>query len=763
MNLALAMIVKNTPEEFALAQKAIASVEKYVSRIYITLNGPDETINLPPNEGKYVYSYFQWKDDFAAARNFNFSQVKEQWILWLDADDTLLKPENLKQVLQSAEDNGVKAIFLKYLYDKDAKGNVTMWHWKCRLIRNDKHGEWKGRIHEDFLQLRKVKWSKDETVIVDHHTTNERGAKSVERNLKILMDQYEKEGEDKDPRTLYYIGTAFLQLNRLEDAEDAFLKYLELSGWPEERYEAYQKLGDIVNSQGNRKKAQEYYMAGATESPQWPDSYFNMAKVAQLEEDWDKCIEWSLIGFTKKRPDSMTMNFPQLLTIIPGSIYAYALLQKGKLDEALTTINQLTSLAPKDQYLQDMRNIIFEAWWNREASKWIVKLANELKENKQEYRIPALLQAIPERLQSHPITTFLKGQFLPTHKWGEKSIVFFCGLTAEPWDPRSLNTGGIGGSETAIIHLAKRLQAKGWEVTIFNWCHTGEGVYDGVTYKNIWDFSLADQYNKLVIWRDVQYAEYDLKAEQLYLDLHDVPDVNEFTENRWKKFDKIFVKSKYHRSLLPALPDEKFAIIPNGIDVERFTQEEKIPHSVIYSSSPNRGLDTLLKMWPKVREQYPDATMRIFYGWNTFFALQKTNPSSIAWMDKIKKQMESLEGQGVINMGRVDQKELASWQAKSTVWAYPTMFPEISCITAMEAQAAGTIPVVADYAALSETVQYGVKIPAPISRPTNKAAFLEALLSELGKDHDTKEMQEWSKKTYTWETITDQWLQRLAS
>ncbi len=396
-------------------------------------------------------------------------------------------------------------------------------------------------------------------------------------------------------------------------------------------------------------------------------------------------------------------------------------------------------------------------------SAWWVKIVNDLKEGKEKWKIPALMQALPKRLQSLPITTFLNANYLPPKKWGDKSIVFFCGNTAEPWTPKNLNEGGIGGSETAVIFLARLLAQKGWEVTVFNWCGNDAGVYDGVTYRNNWEYSPNDEYNIVIFWRVVELLGNQIKAKKIYLDLHDVPDVNEFTEERWKKVTKIFVKSKYHRSLLPKLPDEKFAIIPNGIDVSRYVGDfDRIPHSVIYSSSPNRGLDTLLTMWPKVREQYPDATLRVFYGWNTFFALEKGNPASLIWMNTIKDKMDSLADQGVINMGRVSQKELAEWQMKSTVWAYPTMFPEISCITAMEVQAAGCIPVCTDYAALSETVQYGDKIPSPISRPKNKELFLERLLERIDGFGQDAMMPVWAKDTYNWETIATQWNQELA-
>ena len=58
---------------------------------------------------------------------------------------------------------------------------------------------------------------------------------------------------------------------------------------------------------------------------------------------------------------------------------------------------------------------------------------------------------------------------------------------------------------------------------------------------------------------------------------------------------------------------------------------------------------------------------------------------------------------GIVLHGRVNQAELAEAMLSASVWFYPTWFSETSCITAMEAQAAGLICVCPPIAALAET------------------------------------------------------------
>jgi len=57
-------------------------------------------------------------------------------------------------------------------------------------------------------------------------------------------------------------------------------------------------------------------------------------------------------------------------------------------------------------------------------------------------------------------------------------------------------------------------------------------------------------------------------------------------------------------------------------------------HWVIYTSSYDRGLEHLLKMWPDVKKAVPDAELHIFYGWIYLSAFIRT--TQLQWLGKIK-------------------------------------------------------------------------------------------------------------------------------
>lgn len=182
------------------------------------------------------------------------------------------------------------------------------------------------------------------------------------------------------------------------------------------------------------------------------------------------------------------------------------------------------------------------------------------------------------------------------------------------------------------------------------------------------------------------------------------------------------------------------------------------PYACMYTSSYDRGLEHLLKMWPEIKKEVPKAELHIFYGWQLFESFYRNNPGSMAWKDKMDKMMEA---KGITHHGRVSQPEIEKWYQKCGLWTYPTHFGEISCISAMKAQVWGAIPVVIDYAALKTTVQYGVKVDGDIYEPEVKENYKKELISLL-TDHNRQEeirkpMMKWARKEFPWRKVAKQW------
>ena len=155
------------------------------------------------------------------------------------------------------------------------------------------------------------------------------------------------------------------------------------------------------------------------------------------------------------------------------------------------------------------------------------------------------------------------------------------------------------------------------------------------------------------------------------------------------------------------------------------------PFSVGYFSSYDRGLECLLDMWPKIKEQVPEATLDIYYGWNSYDAVHAKNPERMKWKWQMIRKFSQLDG--VTEHGRVDHQTLANEMKEIKVWAYPTEFTEIHCITALKTQEAGMIPVTTNVAALQETVKNGIQVDCDdiYTNDKKQAEFIQAVVDVL--------------------------------
>lgn len=179
----------------------------------------------------------------------------------------------------------------------------------------------------------------------------------------------------------------------------------------------------------------------------------------------------------------------------------------------------------------------------------------------------------------------------------------------------------------------------------------------------------------------------------------------------------------------------------------------KRKHTVGYFSSYDRGLEYLLAMWPKVKEHVPDAELHIYYGWNQFDHAHKTNPANMKWKWQMIRKMHEV---GAIDHGRVSHKELARAMQQTKVWAYPTEFTEIHCITALKAQEAGCIPVTSLCYALEETVadqSFSVPCTDIGSNDAKQAEFIAMIVKALNTDrYKPKQIKQpyWSDVAKVW-------------
>lgn len=355
-------------------------------------------------------------------------------------------------------------------------------------------------------------------------------------------------------------------------------------------------------------------------------------------------------------------------------------------------------------------------------------------------------------------------------------IVIWTGAAWETWGPDSLHTG-LGGSETAAIHMATELAQRGHDVEIIG--QVTPCQRDSVTYTDCQPYLLSSKLAQTsIIECDVFISSRCLPALHVLkprtklavLWCHDIH-VGDNHQNLLDKYDIVLCLSQWSKKILssyyPEVPKNKFVVTRNGIDPRLFLREPKKEGcKVIYSSSPDRGLDQLLSYWPQIREMQPDAELHIYYGFNTWqqIANQHHDKDAKLQIQFFQDRLTSMQDCGVFAHGRVGQVELAKAFLESSMWLYPTAFKETSCISAMEAQAAGCLCIATRLAALAETVKYGLFVDPPSNSDVYRVKFLNHVKEFLKKPPCEIEFadlvdnaREWALRNLSWTQIAGQW------
>jgi tetratricopeptide (TPR) repeat protein len=759
--LALAIIAK---DEVAQLKRIIDAYSQYFDEIAIAYDDDVVAKEIAENDKVKLFKY-EWQDDFAHKRNFLASKIQSDYYFRLDTDDEIVHPELIKEAFLSYIKNGFTEVFVMYYYGYDENGVCKSRHWRETIIKNDGNLYWNKAIHENLLPRvpRKRVSGKETKIWLEHKCTAEEYQQSAERNLKMLMKEYEETKDKPDPRTVGYIARMFLGTKRVKEAIPFFYKFIETSGWDDDKYFAWNQLAECYLLLEQLDQALTCCVEAVLLNPYYPDAYFHFLATYFDMKDYNKAIEWGKLGFAKKTPDHMLNMDDAAYTWRPTAQLGMCYINIGRFKEGMQLLNKAHQLAPKDKQINDAIGYFGEIYRDDEMVKSYIALMQYCKGDLRKFR--SLVDSFPRQIANDERLLVLKNMVEPGKVWDDKSVVFFCGSAWEDWVDSSV-VGGIGGSEEATIYLSRELTKLGYKVTIFNQCGELAGEYRGVTYKNFYDFNPKDEFNIVISWRH-NIFEKKVKAKKRIIWLHDVPGKDQFLSEESDTYDKVIVLSQFHKSLLKNVPEEKIYVSRNGLNMADFENivEERNPQRMIYASSYDRGLQPFLKyVYPEVLKEVPEVELHIFYGWNTYDAMIKEGRRSQEWKDEMVKLMNQ---RGVAEHGRIGHKRLAKEYFKSGIWAYPTNFEEISCIGGMRAQVCGSVPVVNDYAALKETVRWGIKNEGDVTLKEtydNYAKFLISILKDPQKQEEIrKEMMPQAKELFSWQGVAEDWKTNLFS
>lgn len=135
----------------------LQSVSSVADEIIVVDTGStDKTVEIAKEFGATVIEY-QWRNDFAAARNVALAHATNPWILSIDADERLLNPAELRALLQQTPET-ISGILVNCRSVVHGDGGDTQFSsLLLRVFRNHPAIRFEGIIHEQVTDSM-TKW-----------------------------------------------------------------------------------------------------------------------------------------------------------------------------------------------------------------------------------------------------------------------------------------------------------------------------------------------------------------------------------------------------------------------------------------------------------------------------------------------------------------------------------------------------------------------------------------------------------------------------
>jgi predicted O-methyltransferase YrrM len=731
----LCIMVKNAGPQFEnMLQQNMPIIDKFT---ILDTGSTDETIDIikrtlvgKKNGELYEEPFINFRD--SRNRLLDLAGKSCKYIIMLD--DTYVVEGDLRSFLNDTRGDQLSDSYTLYIKSEDTI------YGSNRIIKSESGLRYIHTIHEVISDKNNINIVVPKEIVTINDgrfdymekRTNER----KQLDLKLLFD--EVANNPHDPRAYYYLAQTYNCLNDAENTLKYFLKRAEFpnSGFHQEYVDALFEAARTMNFKLNRpwSECEEMYNRCYMADPSRPEAlyfigihYYLEGGLPNIKIAYEKFKKGYQIGFPlhcqySLKPTLCYHFLPKFLTKICydlddyelGKEVAYFFLQNNKPSD--------------DSYAEIL------SWYHI-----FDKILNYTR----------IVDAAPIKVKDKKIFCFLAdGGF---NKWAGSSI---------------LNIG-VGGSETYIIEHARYIQKSGeFNVYVFCNCEDGGEIFEGVVYKPIseyYRFIKENYVHTCIISRFSEYIPVTLKSftENVYLVIHDLTPSGIVIPIH-VKLKKIFCLTEWHVEYFCNIyPQLKDITVPfyYGIDVNKFliknTESEgydtnagntnilldgitvteisdmndqeqqqeqeqeqqqkqeqknkKVPHSFIYSSFPNRGLLELLKMWPKIYEHQPLASLHIYSDVNNVWSNQ-VEPEK---MNNIRQLLQEYgvntneadkNGMNIYYHGWVDKKTLAAAWMKADIWFYPCTFMETFCLTALEAAATKTLVITNNLAALQNTV-----------------------------------------------------------
>ena len=206
------------------------------------------------------------------------------------------------------------------------------------------------------------------------------------------------------------------------------------------------------------------------------------------------------------------------------------------------------------------------------------------------------------------------------------------------------------------------------------------------------------------------------------------------------------------------IPKNKSVVIKNAIEKIDFEEKPKDKINLVYHTTPWRGLALLLKVFKNLDLKNVELNVcssTIIYGKKFDSVLGK----------KFENIFNECKNTKNINyFGFVDNKKIIQMLKKMHIFSHPSIWPETSCIAAIESMAAGCEVVTTNLGALTETCSsFGTFVKFDRNFDSLEKKYSEVLLNSIKNfwsnenQNKLKLQRETINATYSWDVRSIEW------
>ncbi|MEL6939286.1 MAG: glycosyltransferase [Cyanobacteria bacterium J06598_1] len=307
--LSICMIVKDEAKNLPLCLSSVKAVADEI--IVVDTGSTDETVAIAQKTGATV-THLDWNDDFAAARNTALQQATQDWILVIDADETLTPKgaQFLDSIKSDAPLGQVKPedLLLVTLLRQEIGANQSPYTQVSRLFRNLPQLRYVRPYHESIdesveaLMAAEEKWQIAQfgDVAIDHtgYSVDEIAAKDKFERAKRIMEGHLAE-HPQDAYMANKLGALYTQSNDWEKALATLQTALRSGNFdPMTQYELHYHLGiahrNLIPVAGQMEAAEENYrkaIALPLKEKLKLGAHLNLGALLKLKNDLEGAIE----------------------------------------------------------------------------------------------------------------------------------------------------------------------------------------------------------------------------------------------------------------------------------------------------------------------------------------------------------------------------------------------------------------------------------------------------------------------------------------